>query len=163
MTRIERIKELDEQINVELKKILNREDLTKRVSWKKVNELGYERDKLIIEENKANYVYWDYDIWVYDKVKEIPQNMELTGQERTREFVKSLNELHGCYVSEDKAGYTLEIFTPYKVYIYRFNRGYGTYPITISKGFIAPSGNTYSNKIFLAKNTKEMKENYHNH
>lgn len=119
-----------------------------------------EIDDLTIEENKKNGVYWDREDWIYDAVKSIPQHMELTGQERTRKFVESLEQLHGCVVTEDDAGYTLEIFTPYKVYLYRFNRGYGNYPITIKKGHIDPGGNTYRNKIFLAKDTKDMKEHY---
>ena len=116
---------------------------------------------LIIEENKKNGVYWDREDWIYDAVKSIPQHMELKGQERTAKFVEDLEKLHGCVVTEDDAGYTLEVFTPYKVYLYRFNRGYGNYPITITKGYIAPGGNTYRNKIFLAKNARDMKERYH--
>lgn len=116
---------------------------------------------LIIEINKKNHVYWENEQWIYDVVKNIPQHFELTGQERTRKFVEDLNKIPGCAVTEDDAGYTLEVFTPYKVYLYRFNRGYGDYPITIKKGFIAPYGNTYRNKIFLAKSTADMKARYH--
>lgn len=126
--------------------------------WKKNRK---EMESLIIEENKKNHCYWEREDWVYDMVKSIPQHFELTGQERTRKFVEDLEKVAGCVCTEDDAGYTLEIFTPYKVYIYRFNRGYGNYPITVKKGFIAPSGNTYVNKIFLAKNTKDMKARYH--
>lgn len=126
--------------------------------WKKHRK---EIDYLTIEENKKNHVYWDREDWIYDAVSNIQQHFELTGQERTREFVKDLEKLHGCVVTEEDAGYTLEIFTPYKVYIYRFNRGYGDYPITIKKGFIAPYGNVYNNKIFLAKSARDMKEHYH--
>ena len=128
--------------------------------WKKNRR---EIENLTIEENKKNGVYWDREDWVYDMVKSIPQHFELTGQERTKKFVEDLEKVHGCVVEDDGAGYTLEVFTPYKVYLYRFNRGYGDYPIVIHKGFIAPSGNTYRNKIFLAKSTKDMKANYHKH
>lgn len=128
--------------------------------WKKHRK---EWEYLVIEENKKHGVYWDREDWIYDAVKSIPQHYELVGQERTREFVKDLEKMHGCVVTEDDAGYTLEVFTPYKVYLYRFNRGYGNYPITISKGYIAPGGNTYRNKIFLAKNTRDMKKHYHDH
>ena len=120
-----------------------------------------EMESLIIEENKSNHVYWDYDQWIYDYVKTIPQHFELTGQARTAKFVEDLNKLHGCVVTDDGSGYTLEVFTPYKVYLYRFNRGYGDYPITISKGYIAPGGNTYRNKIFLATSAADMKARYH--
>ena len=118
-------------------------------------------DQLIIEENTKKGVYWDRQDWIYDLVKTIKQDFTLTGQERTKRFVQDLNKVHGCICTEDDAGYTLEIFTPYKVYLYRFNRGYGDYPITIHKGYIAPCGNTYRNKIFLAESTKDMKERYH--
>ena len=148
---------------------------TNRDEWRRLNEEHnkkvskwinfYKRHRkemrsLIIEENKKNNVYWDREDWIYDAIKDIPQHMELTGQERTRKFVEDLEKLHGCVVTEDDAGYSLEIFTPYKVYLYRFNRGYGNYPITIHKGYIAPGGNTYSNKIFLATSTKDMKARY---
>lgn len=126
--------------------------------WKKTKN---ERENLIIQENKKHHVYWERNDWVYDMVKDIPQHFELTGQERTRKFVEDLEKVAGVVVEEDNAGYSLEIFTPYKVYLYRFNRGYGDYPIRITKGFIAPSGNTYKNKIFLAKSTKDMKKRYH--
>jgi len=126
--------------------------------WKKHQK---EMESLIIEENTKNGVYWDREDWIYDAVKTIKQHYELTGQERTREFVKDLENLHGCVVTEDDAGYDLEIFTPYKVYLYRFNRGYGDYPIRVTKGYIAPGGNTYRNKIFLAKSARDMKEHYH--
>ena len=128
--------------------------------WKKNKK---EMEYLIIEENKKNHVYWERNDWVYDMVKDIPQHFEFTGQERTRKFVEDLEKIAGCVVSEDDAGYTLEIFTPYKVYLYRFNRGYGDYPITVHKGFIAPYGNTYVNKVFLAKNTRDMKDRYFEH
>lgn len=128
--------------------------------WKKHRR---EIEQLTIEENKKNNVYWDREDWIYDAVKTIKQRFDLKGQERTAEFVKDLEKLHGCVVTEDEAGYSLEIFTPYKVYLYRFNRGYGDYPIRITKGYIAPGGNTYLNKIFLATSTKDMKARYHKH
>lgn len=129
--------------------------------WNWIRKHESEINDLIIEENKSNHVYWDYDQWIYDYVKTIPQHFELTGQARTAKFVEDLNKLHGCVVTEDDAGYSLEVFTPYKVYLYRFNRGYGNYPITISKGYIAPGGNTYRNKIFLATSASDMKNRYH--
>ena len=135
--------------------------------WKKLSKWMYKNEKemnsLIIAENKAKGVYWDREDWIYDAVKSIPQHFELTGQERTKKFVEDLNKIHGCIVTEEEAGYELEIFTPYTVYLYRFNRGYGDYPITIKKGFIAPYGNTYKNKIFLAESTADMKAKYHEH
>lgn len=142
-------KKLNDLHEKTMKKLLN--------FWKKNKK---EIETLTIEENKQRGVYWDREDWIYDTVKSIPQHYELTGQERTRKFVEDLEKLHGCVVTEDDAGYSLEVFTPYKVYLYRFNRGYGDYPITIHKGHIEPSGNTYKNKIFLADNTKDMKNKY---
>lgn len=148
---------------------------TNKEEWKRLNDLhekaskqltSYERkvkkerEEIIIKLNKQNGVYWDNEKWIYDVIKTIPQHYELKGQERTTAFIKELESLNGCVVTDDGAGYTLEIFTPYKVYLYRFNRGYGDYPITITKGFIAPSGNAYNNKIFIAKSTRDMKERY---
>ena len=130
---------------------------------KKLIKNQKEQEPLIIEENKANGVYWDREDWIYDLVKTIKQDFSLTGQERTTKFVETLNSYHGCICTEMDAGYELEIFTPYKVYLYTFKRGYGDYPIHIEKGYIAPGGNTYRNKIFLASSTADMKANYHNH
>ena len=129
------------------------------LKWRKKHNA--EIESLIISENTKNGVYWDREDWIYDAIKGIEQHYELIGQERTKRFIEDLEEMNGVVVTECDAGYNLEIFTPYKVYLYRFNRGYGDYPITIKKGFIAPSGNTYRNKIFLAKNTKDMKARYH--
>lgn len=129
--------------------------------WNWMRKHENEINNLIIEENKSNGVYWDREDWIYDVVKTIKQDFTLTGQERTKKFVQDLNKIHGCVCTEDDAGYSLEVFTPYKVYLYRFNRGYGDYPIKIHKGYIEPGGNTYRNKIFLANNTQDMKERYH--
>ena len=128
------------------------------LKWRKKH--NSEIENLIIAENTKNGVYWDREDWIYDAIKGIEQHYELIGQERTKRFIEDLEKMNGVVITECDAGYNLEIFTPYKVYLYRFNRGYGDYPITIKKGFIAPSGNTYRNKIFLAKNTKDMKARY---
>ena len=125
--------------------------------WKKNHK---EIDQLVISENQANGVYWDRQDWIYDVVKGIKQHYELKGQERTARFIQDLEKINGVVVTECDAGYDLEIFTPYKVYMYRFNRGYGDYPITIKKGFIAPYGNVYKNKVFLASSAKDMKARY---
>lgn len=139
-----------------------------RTQWKEhkkiLNKLiknQKQQEPLIIEENKKHGVYWDREDWVYDMIKTIKQDYSVSGQERTRRFVEDLNKIHGCVVTELDAGYELEIFTPYKVYLYTFKRGYGNYPIHIEKGFIAPYGNTYRNKIFLASSTQDMKNRYH--
>lgn len=147
----------------ELTDLISNELNKSNINYKKVIKIQNEIDTLIIQKNKENNVYWDREDWIYDVVKTIPQHYELTGQERTKKFIEDLEKIHGCVITDDGAGYTLEIFTPYKVYLYRFNRGYGDYPITVEKGFIAPSGNTYRNKIFLAKSTKDMKQRYHEH
>ena len=161
------LKELQNQENELCKELLSC-DL--RTEWdrhskllKKLIKNQKEQEPLIIAENKKNGVYWDREDWVYDMVKSIKQDFSVSGQERTRKFVEDLNKIHGCVVTELDAGYELEIFTPYKVYLYNFKRGYGDYPIRVSKGFIAPGGNTYRNKIFLAKSTQDMHDNYHNH
>lgn len=138
---------------------LHEKALNKWLKWRKKHTK--EINDLIISENQKNGVYWDRQDWIYDAVKGIEQHYELVGQERTKRFVEDLEKINGVVVTECDAGYDLEIFTPYKVYLYRFNRGYGDYPIRITKGFIAPYGNTYVNKIFLAKNTKDMKARYH--
>lgn len=167
----ERLNELQNQVNElweELKKfdIYTQYDEHSAV-WKKISKWyrkhEKEMDNLTIEENKANGVYWDREDWIYDLVKQIKQDFTVSGQERTRKFVEDLNKIHGCICTEMDAGYELEIFTPYKVYLYTFKRGYGNYPIHIEKGYIAPGGNTYRNKIFLASSTADMKANYHNH
>lgn len=142
-----------------LKQYKLHEEIDKKFfKWLKKNQK--EMEQLIISENQANGVYWDRDDWIYDVVKEIEQHYELKGQKRTEKFIEDLEKIHGVVVTECDAGYDLEIFTPYKVYLYRFNRGYGDYPITIKKGFIAPYGNVYRNKIFLASSTKDMKARY---
>lgn len=115
--------------------------------WRKTRK---EYTNLIIEVNKSRGIYWDKESWVYDEVKKIEQHYELTGQERTREFVKDLEKLNGCVVVENDAGYTLRVYTPYKVYCYGFNRGYGGYPIVIHKGLV------YQNMIALFNDVKEM-------
>lgn len=162
---LERLNKIEE-LKKELSNRVNKWDINNSSRFyysKQIKPLEEEIKNLIIEENKEHHVYWEADSWIYDIVKEIKQDFSLSGQARTTAFVNVLNQIPGCVVSELDAGYQLEIFTPYKVYLYTFRRGYGDYPIHIEKGFIAPSGNTYKNKIFLAKNTKDMKDNYFNY
>lgn len=130
---------------------------------KKCLELSKEIDKLIIEENKANHVYWEQEKWIYDVCKELPQFYELKGQERTARFIEELKKLSGVVVIEDDAGYELKIFTPYKVYLYRFNRGYGNHPITVTKSKTYGGSGWYYNRIFLAKSAQDMEDNHNNH
>lgn len=120
MNMLEKIEQLNKQI---IENIINN---------RKYYKLLKEYNELVIEYNKLNNVYWNYDFWITDIFNNIVNKAEgLTGNDLTNYVANELNKLNGVMlekiIDNGKINYSVEVITPYTIYHYILYRGYDEY------------------------------------
>lgn len=101
---------------------------------KKFNSLLKEQKELSIKYNQLCNYYYHEDKWIYELAQSVIQtevDRKLVGNELTKAVAMKLNELDGIVLEEEfneetnTLNYVIEVVTPYTIYTYRLNRGYG--------------------------------------